>query len=226
MSDIGRSYCLAKPCTESCSLTSGEVPSSKHILNRNYIFKGSIFPLLCHCYVGLWECKGAFIICFKTKLSQLCSQSGTSNLDRIFCQTTLQPKTYIQTDSEYTTIVIYSLGGGFKRFLFSPLLGGKDPIWLLFFSTGLKPPTISAAIHVDYIYIIFIVCSFWFLNLYRWLASNMLQDLAIQSLARNLSLDAAVTQHWLGTFVVCGAQVIQWTLKDNYCWWKKSCSSW
>ena len=34
----------------------------------------------------------------------------------------------------------YGLVGGFKYFLFSPLLGGNDPIWL-FFSNVLKPPT-------------------------------------------------------------------------------------
>ena len=32
------------------------------------------------------------------------------------------------------------LGGGFKHYLFSPLFGEDDPIWLIFFK-GLKPPT-------------------------------------------------------------------------------------
>ena len=38
--------------------------------------------------------------------------------------------------------IINYQGGGFKYFLFSPRsLGKMNPIWLIFFSKGLKPPT-------------------------------------------------------------------------------------
>ena len=45
MSDIGRSYCWAKPCTESCSLTSGEVPSSKTHSQQELHLQRVHFPI-------------------------------------------------------------------------------------------------------------------------------------------------------------------------------------
>ena len=84
--------------------------------------------------------------------------------------------------SRYTTIIFLVLGasllgGGFKYCLYSPLLGGNDPFWLIFFQKGWNHQlvyvvsTCGFAVGQDLVYCIFTFCHLivrfpasWFLS--------------------------------------------------------------